>query len=267
MTGAPKDDESPIEAYLDQLLSELVPGPPRATRHLLTEAEAHLRDATDEAVSRGLTVAQAEEEAVRRFGPAPELAGVVRRTQTTPLAVMARQSLTSGLFLGAVGGLAVGVSGMVAAVLRAVGGSRFIIDVAPGRVLAPADCARWLALSPTAHSCQQAAVLDWADETVGYRLVVGVLGLMAMILFVGLRRRGYRSERWSTLPPAVVDTAAVILFGGAGIWLLVLGLDAVVVRSGHGAGQWLSAAPVAIAVGAGFSLRLLRDLRQAQPAR
>ena len=42
-----------------------------------------------------------------------------------------------------------------------------------------------------------------------------------------------------------------------------LGVDALIVSSGHGAGQWLSAAPVALAAGLGFGLRLLRDIRPA----
>jgi hypothetical protein len=64
------------------------------------------------------------------------------------------------------------------------------------------------------------------------------------------------------LPPVVVDTAATLLFGLSGLWLLGLGVDAVVSASGHGAGQWLSAAPVALVVGGAFAVRLLRDLRR-----
>jgi hypothetical protein len=40
-----------------------------------------------------------------------------------------------------------------------------------------------------------------------------------------------------------------------------MAVDAVVVASGHGAGQWLSAAPVALGLAAVFALRLIRDLR------
>jgi hypothetical protein len=268
MTGAsgdavPSDGGSLVEDYLDQLLVKLVPGAPREIRRLMAEAEAHLRDATEEAVARGLTVAEAEQEAVRRFGPAAELAAKERQRRSTPLVMLARQCLTSGLFLGAVGGIAVGVSGLVAGVLRAVGGPRFIVDVAPARTLSASDCARWLAISPAAHSCQQAAVWDWANETVFYRLGVGLLGLVAMTVFVGLRRRWHRTNHWAMLPSTVVDTVAVTLFGLSGVWLLGLGVDAVVIESGHGAGQWLSAAPVAIVMGGGFALRLLRTLRQA----
>lgn len=255
------DADSPIEGYLDCLLTELLPGSPRHVRHLLAETEAHLRDAAADAASRGLTDSEAEREAVELFGPAAQLAGEERRRRPTPLRALARQFLSSGLLLGAVGGLAVGASGVLAAGLWVVGGSRFIIDVAPGRTLAASDCARWLAGYPRAHSCAQAAIADWAYETVGYRLVVGVLGAVAMMMFVALRRRWTRAHRWTALPSTVVDTLATTLFGLSGVWLLGLGIDAVVVNAGHGAGQWLSAAPVAMMMTAVFCMRLVHDLR------
>jgi hypothetical protein len=50
-------------------------------------------------------------------------------------------------------------------------------------------------------------------------------------------------------------------FGAAGVWTLGLGVDAIAVSSGHGSGQWLSAAPVALLAAAVFGLRLLGNLR------
>jgi hypothetical protein len=41
-----------------------------------------------------------------------------------------------------------------------------------------------------------------------------------------------------------------------------LGTDSLVVGSGNGAGQWLSAAPVALAAAFWFGLRLVRDVNQ-----
>jgi len=261
------DDGSPVEAYLDRLLVELRSERPRQARHLLAEAEAHLRDATEEAVDAGMTLADAEVAAVARFGPAAKLAEAERARQTTPLGTLVRQAVTSAWFLGAFGAIAVGVSGLLAAVLRAAGGERFVIDVVPGRVLAAADCARWLAADPRAASCRAAAISDWAAETVYYRIALGILGALAMVAFVVARRRLGRVGTWTSLPATVVDSVAVTLFGLSGVWLLVLGLDAVVVRSGHGAGQWLSAAPVALAAAVVFAVRLLRDLRAAAPPR
>ena len=169
--------------------------------------------------------------------------------------------MASGLLLAGIGGVAVGVSGLIAGVLGAIGGARFIVDVPAGQTLPASDCARWLAGDPRAHTCAQAAVADWAFETMAYRLAAGVLGVAALAAFVLVRRRWSRTRRWTALPPAVVDTIAVTLFGISGIWLLGLGVDAVIVSSGHGAGQWLSAAPVAMLAATLFGLRLLRDLR------
>mgnify|MGYP001404502404 CR=1 FL=1 len=261
-SGGLDDPDGPIEAYLDRLLTDLTPGRPRAIRRLLAETEAHLRDAAAEGVAHGLSPMEAEQEAVRRFGPSPVIARAERRRGRVPLVVTLRQCVSSGLLLGAIGAIAVGISGGLAAVLRAVGGNRFIIDVPPGQTLAAADCARWLSIAPNAHSCQQAAVMDWANETVYYRLGVGVLGVAALAVFVLLRRRWRRAGRWVVLPSSVVDTIAATLFGLAGVWLLGLGIDDVIVASGHGAGQWLSAAPVALVAGGFFAARLVGDVRR-----
>lgn len=61
----------------------------------------------------------------------------------------------------------------------------------------------------------------------------------------------------------MVNTIATTIFGVSGVWLAGLGTDAWVVSSGHGSGQWLSAAPVALVAAAVYGARLLRDLRAA----
>jgi len=59
----------------------------------------------------------------------------------------------------------------------------------------------------------------------------------------------------------VTDTIAAAAFTVASVWLLATGVDAVVGSHGYGAGQWLSAAPVALAAAAAFGLRRIRDLQ------
>jgi hypothetical protein len=85
--GASDDPEGPIEAYLDRLLTDLTPGHPRDIRRLLAETEAHLRDAATDGVAHGLSPMEAEQEAVRRFGPSPVIAQAERRRGRVPLAV------------------------------------------------------------------------------------------------------------------------------------------------------------------------------------
>ncbi len=85
-------------------------------------------------------------------------------------------------------------------------------------------------------------------------------GALALGLLVIARRR---LRLWKPLPVTVVDTVATTLFAAAGLWLTGLGIDALIVSSGHGAGQWLSAAPVALTGGLVFGLRLVKDLSPA----
>jgi hypothetical protein len=259
MTGV--GGTGPVEQYLDELVAALSTRRPRQLRHLLAETEAHLRDDAEAAMAEGLSVEEAESLAVSRFGPARELAAADDARMATPLRVVVRQVATTALLLSGIAGVAIGVSGALAALIRAVAGTRALVDVAPGQALSAGDCARWLAADPGAGSCRDAAVADWAAETVVYRIAAGVLGLLCLLAYRRLRRRAVDSERWPVLPATVTNTIALTAFGAAGVWTLGLGVDAFAVSSGHGSGQWLSAAPVALLAAAVFGLRLLGDLR------
>jgi hypothetical protein len=254
----PPEDDGPIDAYLDQLLGEPSTRRPRELRRLLAEAEAHLRDDAAAAESEGASPAEAERLAVARFGSSHDLAAA-DAARLRPLSAVVRQCLVSGLLLGGIGGLAVGASGLVAAVIREVAGSRALVDVGSGQLLSAKDCTRWLALDPAAQTCHQAAVTDWADETVFYRLALGLVGALCVLAYYWFRRRASAGE---VLPTAVTDTLAVALFGAAALGTLVLGLNAMLTSSGHGSGQWLSATPVALALAVVFGTRLLEDLRR-----
>lgn len=251
MTG-----DSPVEEYLDRLLAA-APGPPREVRALLAEAEAHLWDATSDGVARGLHQAEAQRQAVARFGTVRTVVAAEVRRQSLPLGTLVRQIVTSALFLGGIGGVAVGLSGVLTWILGWLGGSTFIVDISSHTYLAPSDCARWLAGDPSTHSCYQAALADWRWEIVAYRLAAGVVGLVALAAYFGLRRR----RRFGNLPASVVDTIAVTLFGASGVFLLGLGVDWSI-QHVNGAGQWLGAAPVALALALYFGLRLVGDLRR-----
>ncbi len=251
--------DSPVEDYLDDLLGA-APGPAREVRALLAEADAHLRDATAEGTARGLTPLEAELEAVARFGPVRSLAAAEARRQSLPVVVLARHIVASGLLLGAIGALAVGVSGIVTAIMGAIGGSTFIVHISSATHFAPSDCSRWLSQNPGAHSCYQAALSDWSGEVVGYRLAIGMLGLLALGVFLVMRRHWSRRQRFGTLPTTVVEAVALTVFGGAGLWMLGLGVDWAV-QGQNGAGQWLGSAPVALALAGWYGFRLLSDLR------
>ncbi|MDQ2747943.1 MAG: hypothetical protein M3Y44_00160 [Actinomycetota bacterium] len=254
--------DSPIEAYLDDLVAGLSAVAPRELRHLLAETEAHLRDDAERATAAGMTAWQAEAQAVARFGPVRDVIVPTRARLALPIHELARRVLTTALLLGGIGAVAVGVSGLISAVIRLVGGARALVDVPAGQALSASACSRWLAGDPGAHSCREAALSDWAAETVGYRIALGVLGLLVLLAIRTLRRRGSSPNRWATLPPVVSDTIAVTAFGAAGCGTLGLGVDAVVGASGRGSGQWFSAAAVALVAAAVYAARLVRALRE-----
>jgi HAAS len=254
--------DSPIENYLDELVTALSTSRPRELRQLLAETEAHLHDDADRAIADGVPPERAEALAVARFGPARELARADAERLVTPLGVLIRQTGVTALLLSGLGGVAVGVSGILAGLMGAFAGSRFLVDLTPGQALAPSDCARWLAADPTASSCREAAVTDWAAETVAYRIAAGIVGIGLLLAYSWVRRRAaVGCGRSTTLPDQVSNTMGLTLFGAAGLWMVALGVDAIVVSSGRGSGQWFSAAPVAVVTAALFGRRLLRDLR------
>jgi hypothetical protein len=250
-------NDSPVERYLDDLFDNLRAAPSRDARSLLAEAEAHLHDLVADGQREGMTPAVAEADAVSRFGEARLLAHRDRDRLHSGLAT--RIAITAWA-LASIGAIAVGVSGLLAGLLRLAGVSTtFLVGPAPYMTLSRSDCTRWLANYPHARSCAQAASADWAWETVAYRIVVGALGL-AMLGALLLVQRHRPQLRRARLPLVVVDTIGVIAFIGSGVWLAAMGIDALAVSSGHGAGQWLSAAPVALACGAVFGIRLVRQI-------
>ncbi len=253
--------DSPVEAYLDHLLAELTVatnGDLRRVRHLVAEAEGHLWDATAAGVADGLPPAAAEAEAVARFGPSRSFAVAEVRHRRSLRDVLAG-CVVSGWWLGAVGAIAVGASGLLAWIVTALGGQAFTAGPAPRSALDPADCARWMAGSH-ASTCAQAAIADWAHDTVLLRIGFGILGLLALGAWWVWRRARPAAE---ALPQVVVDAVAVTVFGAAALWLAGQTIDSLVVSSGRGAGQWLAAAPVALVVVGAFAARLLRQLRAA----
>lgn len=256
MTG--RLDDSPIEDYLDKLTVSLRREAPRRVRHLICEAEAHLYDVAAELVSAGSTEPDAEAAAVARFGPVHDLARAEARALPLSVpAVVANVGMT-GLLLGAIGAIAVGVSGLVAGVIRLIGGVGTLVDLNSGPSLSVTNCIRWLAADPAAPSCQAAALHDWALETIVYRIVLGSLGVIALGGYFVIRPVAGR-HGIGLLPPTISDTVAASLFGVAGLWTLGMAIDAGVLHQGWG--QWLSAAVVSLPAGVFYGLRVTGRMR------
>jgi hypothetical protein len=251
-------NDDPIERYLDELFVELRASQPRDARLLLAETEEHLRDLAAAAERDGLDATAAARRAVGEYGDPVIVAGADVHRTTTPLLV--RIGL-SGWQLGAIGAIAIGLSGILAGLVHLFGASdSFLAADTSTTHLAAADCARWQSLYPNASTCAQAALRDWTAETIFYRIAVGLIGLVALLALVVVRRRFIRARLARPLPRVVSDAVATTAFGAIGVWLAGLGIDAIVVRSGDGAGFWLTAAPIALAAAAVYGRRLVHDI-------
>src|SRR4051812_17732130 len=159
-------DDDPIERYLDELLVDLR-GSPRMVRRVLTETEAHLRDA----VAQGLDA----EEAIRRFGDARTVAVACNRESGVPLSTLVRQLVVAACLLAAIGLTAVGASGILSLGMDAAFGPKFVAGDLPTITYTAARCAEYRTLAPKEPSCLAAAARHHTDEVVTFRLAAGVL--------------------------------------------------------------------------------------------
>lgn len=250
-------EPDPIETYLDELLCAARVLPVREARYLLAESEAHLRDAAQAASADGASPHDASVAAVSGFGPVRELVGQERARLRTPVRTLAAQVVRTGFVLGAIGAIAVGVSGVIAGLIYWIGGAGAIAPVPRAADLTASSCARWTGLA-RGLDCRQAAISDWATETIWYRIALGLIGVVAVMAYRAARRR----RAPAGLAPVVTESIGATLFVCAAAATLALGVDSFVTTSGSGAGQWLSATPVAIAAAAIFGSRLTRRLRE-----
>lgn len=253
------EGESPIEDYLDQLFSASTSSSPRNARYLLAEAESHLRDAATAAKQEGMNELEAEQEAVRRFGTASSIA---RKDRCRALGDVLRGSAISGVHLAAVGAVAVGVSGVLVELLRAAGVSGRALGGPAFRPMASSlSCPSWLAADPRSQTCLGPAMAVLSDRLVEPRILAGVGGLVVLVALLVFRHRKSATHvgAWEPLPALVTDSIAATAFAGAGLALLGFGASSLA-DGGFGAGQWLSAAPVALLAACFYGGRLLVTL-------
>jgi hypothetical protein len=246
----------PIDDYLDLLYARLRITP-RQARRILAEAEDHLREAVDEGLAAGLTEPEAQEQAISSFG---SVRAVVRahdtRLRRLPAIAVVCDLAMSAWKLLSIGLLAVGASGLVAGVMNAVFGYRFVGGTARGTSFPAAACQGWLANNPAAHSCAQAAVMETSADAVSLRVAAGVIGL-ALLAGYHLSRRGGTP---GALPEAFVPTVAVSLFGAGAAGLAWLAVTRAVVGPASGPGFYLSGVIVALAAAGAFVPQLRRTL-------
>lgn len=259
ISGTADSPTDAVEDYLDQLLTSLS-GSPRQVRHTLAEVEAHLRDAVAEGVADGLPEHDAQVWAVARMGPVTTIAGRSSVITRPSLAVVRRLILTAAL-VGGAGLTAVGGAGLVSWLLARLRGDEFMTAPWPAGAYTRADCARWLANDPHAHSCVTAMLADhvWDfrfDTTAG-----GVLGLLGLGLYVVLRQRWRDRATLTALPAGTAHMAGAVLAALAAVVCFGVAFDLEKVQHGIGAGDPLSLGIAAAVAAAVFGLSLLRTIR------
>ncbi|WP_423183279.1 permease prefix domain 1-containing protein [Arthrobacter sp. NyZ413] len=250
-------DDGPIDAYLDELFAATHDGDPAAVRRLLAETEAHLRESAARLRGQGLDALDAEREAVRRFGPVGTVTPVLRPSLRDVARLPLRALVRPLVGLAAVGAIAVGLSGALSELFGRVWGAGFVSGDLPGVAYTAARCAVLQAPYPGLDCAQAAAAHHWG-EIVEYRVALGVLGLVLLLVWRVLPRD-------TALPAGLVPSlaAAAFLLAAAGTGLLALNAA---VQGWQGTGAWLSAAVVALPLGAVFALTALRAMRM-KPAR
>jgi hypothetical protein len=226
--------ETPIEDYLDELLRR-TRADARTTRRLLDEAGDHLQAAATDLEAGGMARPEAETEAVRRFGPVTPIS---RATSRRSFAALTLETLRGALFLAACGLVAVGISGLVALVMNLwfgrsfVGGVRFFAD-------------------------QGASIDETADDAVVLRVIAGLIGLLMLLGYFGVRRH---AKRPSVLPAGLVDALGAAAFAAGTAGLAIAATDQAVQNGTSGVGFPLSGALVALPATVYFCVRAARAL-------
>jgi hypothetical protein len=249
-----------IDAYLDDLFLS-VRLEPAAARRLLREAEDHLREEQERLVAQGAEPDAAASEAIAAFGSVQQ---ILTRADEEDRGGWLRRVLGSlvvaGLWMIAIGLLAIGASGALAWALGSTLGQEFVAGDQEGVTYTAERCLQLQRLEPDAPDCADAAVAHHFAETVGYRLGAGVAGIVvALVAFAArpLARRGPDIHGLFLGAGAALFGAFAFLLLGQGLMELPGGAD--------GSGALLSAGATALPVALAFGALLLRWLRQARP--
>lgn len=227
----------PIDGYLDEL-SHRLRLTPAATRRLLAETEAHLRDAVEDRVARGATVADAETSALASFGTPRQVA---RAANGGPVELVGAGVL-AGAQLVAVGSAAVIAGTVLAELLAKVTATGWVFGPRAGFAPSRAQVAHWLQLHPGARGWRAAAAAENASDSLVLRGSAAVLALLAGLAVLMILRRRFRR-----IGAGVVPAVGATAFGGAAVLLTVTAATGSVALADWGSGQaWCDAAVAAI---------------------
>jgi hypothetical protein len=251
----------PVERYLDELFDRLA-GCGAAGRRSLAEAEDHLRAASASAIEAGLSPEAAEQSAADRFGSPASIGAELRTTYRDGRRTL-RQLFVGAWWIGLIGLLAVGVSGLLSELSGRLFGPGFVAGDAPGVTYTPARCAQYQALFSHPMTCRAAATADHWGEVVDARVAMGVLGLLVLGAWL-LARRIFAQTSWR---PQVVLVALVTtaLFGLAAVVLLGPALMKLAFGMRDGLGASIADGTVAATVALVAALFGVRPARLRRP--
>jgi hypothetical protein len=247
-----------VDRLLDNLFDELA-GSGAAGRRTLAEAEDHLRTAVAEGVGRGLPQDEAEADAVRRFGDPHAFAAGIKRAHLD-LRTVARQIFVGAWVVGIVGALTLGFSGALSEAFGRIFGAGFVAGDRSGVTYTAARCDDYFEYFPNAGSCGDAAALHHWGEVVEYRVLAGVLGLLALLALLLARRFVLRGPAWA---PPVPYVAIVLLAALVGVAVALGGMSVLSIAVGQTSGMGVDlgdgvAAGLVALVVIGWSLRRVR---------
>ena len=262
--GADRAATDPVERYLDDLF-RCLHGDPRHCRRLLAEAESHLLDGVDAGMARGLTRAQAGEQAVADFGPRFVLVHSGPSAMGTAVRLI-RPLLQTGSWVVATGLLVAGATGVIDWMLRIAFGDRFLAGDQATVQYSAARCSDFFEYAPNAASCLDAAASHHADEVVRNGIAFGLLGLMVLGMHRMLRRRWRPRDLTGALPTGFGAGIATTVFTGIGAVCLLSTVSTIGVGRVDGGGQYLSTAVACTAAGQVFAWRWLRAVGGADRA-
>jgi MYXO-CTERM domain-containing protein len=226
--------ESPIEDHLDELLRR-THADARTTRRALDEARDHLYAAASELEAGGRMRQDAEAEAVRRFGP---VTPVARAATQRSLVALVGETLRAAVLLAGCGLVAIGLSGLVALLMTVWFGRSFVGGFALAQV-------------------RGASVAETAADAVTLRVIAGLVGLLALLGYVALRRRVRSSP---LLPAGLVDALGAAAFAAGTAGLAIASVDQAVQHGTYGVGFPLSGAVIALPATVYFCVRAARSL-------
>ena len=175
-----------------------------------------------------------------------------------PPRTLLRELAIAMTWLAAVGLIAIGVSGVLAAAFGAAMGQDFVAGDRPGVTYTPARCADLREYAPGAVTCREAATVHHYGEIVDYRIAAGLLGLGLLGAYL-LARRRHLTET-PHLPAAFTSTVGVSVFGLAGAALLAFSANLALLGDPSSVGQYLSGGMVSALFAAAFAWSLLSTL-------